>query len=245
MQYCICYKNSFGGGRDVSLQCFCSLLYFVFSQSHLFFFNSHLFFPHKKQNERFGPGPHKVEINIEFDPQTPEMNLSEEDRYGRMVIELASIDEMPHTVHMFLEQVSRQLFDGCSFHRNANHVIQAGPANSFKSDPNINYHRRFNDAGYASVVFQEYSEKYPHERYTLGYAGRPGGPDFYISMQDNSKLHGPGGQGSYEDPTEADPCFGKIIDGHHIADRIHQSPVQPGGYNRMMKYVAITSMRIL
>ena len=94
-------------------------------------------------------------------------------------------------------------------------------------------------------MFQEYSEKYPHNKYTLGYAGRPGGPDFYISTQDNSKIHGPGGQDSYQDPTEADPCFARIIEGFNIVDRMHQSPVEEGGYKRMVKYVSINSMRIL
>jgi hypothetical protein len=76
-------------------------------------------------------------------------------------------------------------------------------------------------------------------------AGRPGGPDFYISTQDNSALHGPGGQTSYEDPTEADPCFAKVVGGFNVVDRMQKSPVEPGWYKAMVHNVAIRSMKIL
>ena len=32
--------------------------------------------------------------------------------------------------------------------------------------------------------FQEYHASYPHVKYTLGFAGRPGGPAWYISPAD-------------------------------------------------------------
>jgi hypothetical protein len=133
-------------------------------------------------------------------------------------------------------------------------------------------------------LFQEYSEKFPHVKYTLGYAGRPGGPDFYISTlyvlvasakfaleyretaacdgdpnsrswfpslhlcccrRNNAAAHGPGGQGSYDDPSEADPCFAKVIEGFDAVDRMHKSDVNPGSFMRMKHYVAIRHVRIL
>ena len=39
--------------------------------------------------------------------------------------------------------------------------------------------------------------------------GRPSGPEFYISTEDNTYNHGPASQGS---KTEADACFGKLYD---------------------------------
>lgn len=53
------------------------------------------------------------------------------------------------------------------------------------------------------------------------YAGRPGGPAFYISTVDNTKNHGPGSQGS---ETEADACFGKILRGLDVVHRIQRMP---------------------
>jgi len=87
---------------------------------------------------------------------------------------------MPHTVYLFLEQVSHKLYDGTSFHRNAGHVVQAGPTPYYKN-PGHTPRKLFRDADLMSVSFQEYHPDFPHIKYTLGYAGRPGGPDFYVS----------------------------------------------------------------
>ena len=90
------------------------------------------------------------------------------------------------------------------------------------------------------------SPNFPHKKWTLGYAGRPGGPDFYVSTLDNTKNHGPGGQGSYEDPTEADPCFAKVVPGYErVVERMHKSAVKPGGYRHMEHNIAIRHMRML
>ena len=62
---------------------------------------------------------------------------------------------------------------------------------------------------------------------------------------DNSALHGPGGQTSYEDPTEADPCFARVIEGQDVVDIMGQSPTKEGLYKAMVDNIAITSMRII
>jgi cyclophilin family peptidyl-prolyl cis-trans isomerase len=56
---------------------------------------------------------------------------------------------------------------------------------------------------------------------TLFWAGRPGGPEFYISTQNNKGNHGPGSQGS---DTEADSCFGKIVEGLDVVKRMQKQP---------------------
>jgi hypothetical protein len=90
------------------------------------------------------------------------------------------------------------------------------------------------------------SPNFPHKKYTLGYAGRPGGPDFYVSTQDNTLNHGPGGQTSYEEASEADPCFAKVVPGfEHVVDRMHKAEVKPGGYKHMVHNIAIRYMRLL
>jgi cyclophilin family peptidyl-prolyl cis-trans isomerase len=159
------------------------------------------------------------------------------------IIKLAPIDLMPHTVHWFLEKVDHKLYDKCSFHRNAQHVIQGGPWRNFMTPEEANLHGRFEEEGFQHVAFQEYSEYSPHVKYSLGLAGRPGGPDFYVSVKDNTINHGPGG--TEDNPIEPDPCFAKVVEGFDVVDRMHRSPVKDGEFSEMQDTIAITSMRIL
>jgi hypothetical protein len=66
-----------------------------------------------------------------------------------------------------------------------------------------------------------------------------------LLRRNNVAAHGPGGQGSYDDPSEADPCFAKVIEGFDAVDRMHKSDVNPGSFMRMKHYVAIRHVRIL
>jgi cyclophilin family peptidyl-prolyl cis-trans isomerase len=237
---------------------------------------------------KFGPGPHRVQVQLAF---APESNVAKVPGDGdgsaasQFVIELAPEGLMPHVTYWFLERVTRGLYNGASFHRNAPHVVQAGPAPNFLTRPSeVNLATQFKESGFGSLLFQEYSPQYPHEKYTLGIAGRPGRADFYVSVmyvrvhrcvmrgsgcfcfntllmhysrcdshsllfltivRNNTLAHGPGGQSSYDNPAEADPCFGKVVEGFAAVDRMHKSNVKPGGYKRMEHMVAITSMKIL
>lgn len=58
--------------------------------------------------------------------------------------------------------------------------------------------------------------------------------------------HGPGGQASYGDTADADPCFAKVVPGFESAvQRMHKSTVQPDDYNHMEHSVAIRSIRMV
>ena len=70
------------------------------------------------------------------------------------------------------------------------------------------------------LSFPEYSPEFPHVENTVGFATRPGGPDFYINTSDNSKPHGPGGQTQHALVEEADSCFGKIVRGLDLLPRM-------------------------
>jgi hypothetical protein len=87
----------------------------------------------------------------------------------------------------------------------------------------------FIEAELASLDFPEYSERFPHEKWTLGYTGRPGGPDWYINKQNNTIMHGPGGQYHHQIEEQADPCFAKVIDGFDkIEMMFHEATIEEG-----------------
>lgn len=184
-----------------------------------------------------------MEITLDFPPSEGQDSNTEEGS-NVFVVELAPLDLMPHSVHLFLEMVGHGLLDGTSFHRNAHHVVQAGPTPYYKTKGR-NLRKDFVENRVTNVAFQEYSPEFPHVKYTLGFAGRPGGPDWYVSTVDNTRNHGPGGQSSYALASEADPCFGKVISGFDAVDRIHEMPVKPGWYNALEKNVGIEKARIL
>jgi hypothetical protein len=73
--------------------------------------------------------------------------------------------------------------------------------------------RRFAEMGLDKLAFPDYSPEFPHVPWTLGYTGRPGGPDWYINKVDNTKGHGPGGQHQHALEEQGDSCFGFVEEG--------------------------------
>ena len=145
--------------------------------------------------------------------------------------------EMPYTALFFARQIMAGLWDGCKIIRNAGHVIQMDPRPA-------QLRTNFKDAGLLSVAFQEYNPEFPHVKHTLGLAGRPGGPDFYISIVDNTRNHGPGGQGNYDLPAEADPAFATITSGFHVVEKIHAMETKGDNFGMLKEFVEIVSIRI-
>ena len=68
----------------------------------------------------------------------------------------------------------------------------------------------FQDLGLSELAFPDYHHEFPHLPWTVGYTGRPGGPDWYINKVDNSIGHGPGGQTQHNLEEQGDSCFGII-----------------------------------
>jgi hypothetical protein len=155
----------------------------------------------------------------------------------KFLVETAPIDLMPHAVHLFLEQVDHGLWDNSWFYINGPHVLQAGPMleeddtieeDTFEADRAAAL-KPFIEAELASLNFPEYSERFPHEKWTLGYTGRPGGPDWYINKQNNTIMHGPGGQYHHDIEEQADPCFAKVIDGFDKVEMMfHEATIEEG-----------------
>ena len=138
---------------------------------------------------------------------------------GQLTIELAPIALVPCSVFYFLELV--RTYQGGEIHRNAGHVLQISAQSGATSHPR------------KAMPFQEYSPDFPHVQYTTGYAGRPSGPEWYISIKNNKHNHGPGSQ-QKANPYEADSNFGAILpEDIGILDKIHAIPKTgflPGEY---------------
>ena len=217
----------------------------------IFNFNSilrhYIFSPYTIIIHRFGPGPYRVEFRIDYphaannDYRTTDPN-EWKTWTSYLLFEMASLELMPHTVNQFLKQVHSGLWDGTSLAMNAEHVMLFGPqytstasatAASDNGDDAANVvdgggggggrkrYQDFYNMGIDKLSFQEYSAQYPHTQWTVGLAGRPSGPDFYINKIDNTIRHGPGGQmHTGEMHNEADPCFA-----NNIIDAIDKIPV--------------------
>lgn len=193
--------------------------------------------------ERFGPGPYYVSMTVLLDEGNPSSQRE-------VIFELAPLDLMPHSIHLFLSQIAEGYWSRGTpaIAINADHVLLACPhpclddvnmGGSMEGYP----YSEMRDAGLDVASFQEYSPKYPHEKYTIGFAGRPhSGPEFYINLIDNSLDHGTleerrmktnpkvykawveevFGSAEQIDPkvVEPYPCFGKVVKGFETIDEI-------------------------
>lgn len=180
-------------------------------------------------HKRFGEGPHRVQMEVHGT-----------DYKGHFTILMHPLDVMPHSVHLFLEQVVHGLWDGCAFVINAPHLLQAGahPADVPSSQKDDSKLDRFKMKSLDTLSFQEFNDNYPHDKWTLGFAGRPAGPDFYINKMENIDAHGPHGQKQHDLQEEADPCFARVIDGFDILEKLFNSPVDTS-YDLMNPIVRI------
>ena len=77
-------------------------------------------------------------------------------------------------------------------------------------------HHHFDAVGAGGLSFLEHSTQYPHEQYTLGFAGK--GPEFYINARNNTILHGGGNQHH----PQADPCFAKVVEGIDVVLQMYE-----------------------
>jgi hypothetical protein len=173
--------------------------------------------------QRYGHYTFRVVLDLEFPPTIPD--YEEKGASGKVTLQMAPISLIPCSVFNFME-IARTWKSG-AFHRNANHVLQASAQSEVRK----------------AMPFQEYSPEHPHAKGTSGYAGRPSGPGFYISIQDNTVNHGPGSQQKHN-PHEADANFGEVVQGFDdVVPRIHSIP-QNGWLDKDHK-IKIMTMTIL
>lgn len=180
---------------------------------------------------KYGPGPHMIEMDITLPNY---LTAPKGGQKATLLIEMAPIEYLPYTVYFFLENIVNGFKKG-NFHRNAGHVLQAMLS-------------RKEGLKHTNFAWQEYSPKFAHKKYTMGFAGRPSGSSaIYVSTLDNSFNHGPGSQGS---KTEADVCWGKLADQASI-DVVEVMKEQKGGskgsgfINDNSHFIAIDDIRLV
>jgi len=164
---------------------------------------------------KYGNGDIRIQMDLIFPPTILEDGTVVADTGPRTIImEMASLELMPHSVYTFLEMISEGLLDGCSFIINALHVLKAAPLPFDGSSASVKA-KQFSDVGLESVAFREYSPAFPHKKYTIGFAA-DGSPSFYINSEDNSEIH------------VGDPCFAKVVSGFDAVQRLDQMPTRNG-----------------
>mmetsp|Transcript_16146 Transcript_16146/g.44709 ORF Transcript_16146/g.44709 Transcript_16146/m.44709 type:complete len:468 (-) Transcript_16146:230-1633(-) len=163
---------------------------------------------------KYGSGVIRVKMDLIFPEVRSGGELRADSGPNAIIIEMASLDIMPHSVYTFLEMVSANLLDGCSFILNALHVLKAAPLPYDGSSASTKA-RQFLDHGLESVAFREYSHQFPHDKYTVGFAA-DGSPSFYINTEDNSEIHA------------GEPCFARIVSGFDTVRRLENMPTRNG-----------------
>lgn len=174
---------------------------------------------HYEATQKYGAGPHRVEIELEFPGEGT----------SSFIVEMAPLDLMPHSVDTFLGMVSSGVWDGCSFVMNAVHQIKAAPLPPDGNDAKDKM-AAFDGEGMNHLSFHEYSKDFPHEQYTVGFSGGDT-PSWYINTEDNTEIH------------SGDPCFGKIVEGFDTIRKLGAQPTKDGIWYE--KRVGIKRAKIL
>lgn len=176
----------------------------------------------------FGAGPYQVEMELEI----PVEASSADTRAGTppktvtrtIDIQMAPMEFMPHSVHTFLTQVDRKAWNGAQFDLHGGHVLQAHRAAESELPPSSSEEEldseRSIGVGFAkSVFFREFSNKFPHVKYTMAFNGGSLGSAMYINVDNNHEHHRPVvGVDGKEMPETGEPCFGNIIVGQDVVD---------------------------
>lgn len=157
-------------------------------------------------------------------------------------VELSPLTEMPHSVTTFLDLVSLKLYDGTAFVAGDEEVIEGGAPSTAETEQSIKLFERYAKFGYrrSPLGFNEYSEKSPHDIFTLSFTGNPvAGPALAVNMQNNTESRGPA-----DDGVSPEPAFGTIVQGQDTLRRMLTAPRAADGY-RFALNVRIETVRLV
>ena len=213
---------------------------------------------HQRVLEKYGQGPHHVELQVQL-PSYQVVGGSSTPIVETIKIELAPLDMMPHSIHVFLEQISSGMWDDGAFDLRSGHVFMAHNRELTESS---------NDKEEIPMLsFPEFNADYPHDRYTIAFPsplstskqGTFPRRAFYINLQDNSSHHSPrvesfssGGAGvattiTEERFIEGESCFGKIVDeaSRRVVDRMDALSVDDGRRGNLNESVILKTARVV
>jgi cyclophilin family peptidyl-prolyl cis-trans isomerase len=135
--------------------------------------------------QEFGEGPVQVILELDFGIN---------DNNGPNKIAILLWHDTPHAAWTWLEQISRNIWDGAEFQWKQGHIIDAVP---HQPDP----------MG-GKIEFVEHSH-HGHGAWTVGVRESDSGAmGMYINLQDNTNLH------------KHETCVGKVIDGFDALQRL-------------------------
>jgi cyclophilin family peptidyl-prolyl cis-trans isomerase len=128
------------------------------------------------------------------------------------VIETAIVMDMPHAIDHFIRMVEKKLWDGLALvHEPNSKVITATPVTM--DDSHRFAGQRFIDANLTHMAFNEYSPTYPpphHKKFSVAFSGRPGGPSFYINLDDDVEVS-----------HEHESIFGVVLEGRDVLYKLY------------------------
>jgi len=203
----------------------------------------------------FGKGPFQIEFALRLPDKPEESSI--------LSVELFPLEELPHTIHVFLSLIHMHMYDGTTFFASNRAQIEGGspdytqdPTKSIKlkerytkfgflpsSDEHENSDNNNHNNARGVLGINEYSTSFPHKEYTLGLSGRDqAGPGFFVNMVDNSSSKAP--LDNKGDNLHVEPAIGKITKGHGVLKRIQRIPKKSDGY-QLEQMVLIESVRLI
>lgn len=172
----------------------------------------------KRLTNSYGYGRYRFQVNVRTQNGVQKF----------FVIETAMLAEMPHAIDHFFQMVEKKLWDGLALtHEAFSSIISAKPMMTDESHAWAG--QRFVDANLTHMAFTEHSPTFPpphHRKFSVAFSGRPGGPGFYISLDDELEF-----KHDYES------TFGVVMEGR---DTLYQLFMQKGkGVDRILKIESI------
>lgn len=138
--------------------------------------------------------------------------------------------DMPHAIDHFVRMVERKLWDGLTFvHEYNSRVIMATPLMTDASHTWAG--QRFADANLTHMAFTEYSPSFPaphHRKFSVAFSGRPGGPNFYINLDDE-----------LETAHEHESTFAVVMEGRDVLYQFYLKNHASQGEKKMLSIESI------